>query len=167
MPGGQTRLLSPGVVGTNFNGSLNFAANTLSAGDIIRVFAWGTWANPGNNAAGTAQLQLYFPSAALGAPIAQTNAFTIPGNTGTTEWFLLAQITVRIVGAAGTAYCDGTFQTNNGLTGPGPANLMIGAVAFGLGNTITTANALDLTATVTVFGGVILNQCSVEYLPTP
>lgn len=37
--GGETSLLNIGTAGTNFNGSVDFGANTLSKGDVIKIHA--------------------------------------------------------------------------------------------------------------------------------
>jgi hypothetical protein len=47
--GSETKELSPGAAGTNFNGSLSFAANSLHKGDVIRITAWGRFNNSNTN----------------------------------------------------------------------------------------------------------------------
>jgi hypothetical protein len=163
--GGETRLLGAGVVGTDFQGSLGFAANSLALGDIVRIFAGGTWANNNANNNGTGQLKLYLnPGAAFNNPIADTNTITnlvlYANNATPLEWIFSAELTIQSTGANGTGWCDSIlFNDARGW------QRMSGSGSFTIDT--TQANALDLTGTVTTQGAITLNQCSVEYLPHP
>jgi hypothetical protein len=72
--GGETRLLSAGTAGTDYNGGVSFAANTFSKGDIIRIIAWGKWTNTGTGVV-QGEVRLYFnPTGALAGAISDTGA---------------------------------------------------------------------------------------------
>jgi hypothetical protein len=172
--GGETLLLSPGVINVDFKGSLTFAANTLSVGDIIRVFAWGFWFNTSPvQAPCTCQVRLYFPSM-FSQLVADTGSRMIL-TTGrvAVEWSFFAQLTVVNFEEKPAVSSDARFLTFDPVTGA-PTTIMAGVLnpSFApfpivLGN----ANDLDLTGTIfpddVVNAGLLLNQCSVEYLPTP
>jgi hypothetical protein len=166
--GGETRLISPGTAGTNFNGSLSFGAKTLSLGDTIRIFAWGRTRNV-NMAAGSARVRLYFNGgspANLAGSIADTGAVAPPvviqGNL-TNEWNFFAQILIAEIGENGKGWCDSYVQNVENLSN---FNKMSGKAAqFTIDTTV--ANELELSALVANNGAFDLDQCTIELLPSP
>jgi hypothetical protein len=167
--GGQIRLLSPGTLATDFNGTLTFGAATLNIGDTIRIFAWGKTKNS-SGSPGNARLRLYFNSgspANLSGEIADSGTGAqinvIAGQTN--EYVFMAQILITATGDIdeGEAWCD-SYVLN--VENPTNLNKMMGkAGSFAIDTSV--ANQLELTVTVTTQGGFDLDQCTVEYLPTP
>lgn len=161
-------LLRPGVAGKQFNGDLDFGANSLKVGDTIRISAWGTFTGPATDRqAGRVQVRLYFPAVSLINRRADTGVIRLPSGIDV-EWHFLAQITIKETGKKGLCWCD-SYLHNVTQPGSGLAifNRMAGLGAFRIDTTV--ANSLDLTAEVTGVAPVsfILNQCSVELLPSP
>jgi hypothetical protein len=164
----ETRLLSPGALNTDFKGALNFAANTLVAGDVVRLFLGFTWTNNTGNF-GNLQARVYLgTSVAPAAPtglIADTGTLSLQNNNpGTQEFTILVEFTIRTTGNPGTGWCDafliGLFP-NRDSGYPWPC----GKLSFNLDT--TAANSLEVTGTVGANGSMALTQASVEYLPTP
>jgi len=62
---GETSILLPGTVGTDYNGNVLFVGNNLEVGQQIRVHAWGRLVNGSTTMGGVAQIRVYFNAAAL------------------------------------------------------------------------------------------------------
>src|SRR5262245_30633195 len=119
--GGETSLLT-GTVNTDYKGGLS--AIIANAGDVFKLHAWGTWANP-DNANGTGQIRLKFtPQMGSSILIADTTAniqLTMGGPSGNgnpNEWHFFAEITIRKQGdlTTGRGWCDSLFENVQGLT---------------------------------------------------
>ena len=94
--GPETKLLSPGTKGTDFNGSLEAsAAPGLNIGDVVRIHAWGAYNNP-DASNGSVRVRLYFnPGGALANPIADTVDSVLAANTPSAlEWHFFAEFTI-------------------------------------------------------------------------
>jgi hypothetical protein len=162
----ETAFLSAGVVNTDFKGGLTLAANSMTAGDIIRVNAWG-WTITGG-AGDFGQVRLYLNKGGTLGLVADSGGNSAVPGSPIYEWSFSALITIRLTGASGSGVCDAFFQTlQAGLT-PAPTNFNQNSGrqnAF----TINTTNAttIELTGTAISGGGLTLAQCSIEYLPSP
>jgi hypothetical protein len=161
----ETAMLSQGVLNTDYKGTLSFGAGTLVAGDVIRVTAGLTVVNnqpPGF--LGSCRLRLYL-NPAFNNPCADTGAFSINWNQNNPlEVIFAALITIRTTGASGTGYCDALLHVLPALGGT-PYFILSGSQSFAIST--VPANSIDPTAILGIFGAVTLQQCSVEYLPSP
>jgi hypothetical protein len=152
----ETRLLNQ--TGT-YNGSAQVLANTVSVGDIFRIIAWGT--ATGGGISPSMRLRFYFQPSPPGAPtLLDSGNQNLVGST--IEWRFEAMITILSTGANGTAWCDGWFSSGNATS-----NKFMGTNAsFALD---TTQNqTMELTATLPIStSSFAVEQCSIEYRPTP
>jgi len=157
--------LSAGTAGTNYKGGVSFAANSFTKGDIIRIITWGYYMNTGM-AVASGRVRLYFnPTGALIGPISDTGAVVglTPTAAGVTiEWRYIAYITIRTTGAGGTAWCETSLED---VANPANFDSMPGGGGFNIDT--TKANSLELTGDMPALCTFTLNQCSIEYLPTP
>lgn len=164
----EKRMLTNGTAGTDYKGALAFAANTLAAGDMIRVTAWGTWKNTDLTQSGTVRVRIYFNDsnpAALNSGLLNDTTSTLSISTSDdVEWFLQADITIRLLGDVPDLHCQGLIQN---VKDPNPTNF--NRMSAWLSSTIdaTDPNYVELTALVADKGEFRLRQCSIERFPNP
>ena len=132
------------------------------------MHAWGRY---NSTAAGQhVQFKLYFNPgnpANLMAPIADSDGILFVNAMQVAEWHFFAQITVQLGSGTGVMWCDALIENvDRPLVPIGVVNKMIGLLEnFLLNNQV--ANSLELTATTDPSVSLILDQCSIEYLPSP
>ncbi|MBI2807262.1 MAG: hypothetical protein HYX68_19950 [Planctomycetes bacterium] len=176
--GAEKRLLSSGTGDTDYKGSLQFAALTLAAGDIIRIHPWGRYENE-STSDGSGRFRLYFNNgnpATLANPIADSlanpaqpwppNPQVYVNGTITIEWHFLAYITIRSAGGT-DSWCDALVEwvDRPGTSNKTNCNKMMGLGSFDIDT--SQANSLELTAHPLTNGSIILDQCSIEWLGPP
>lgn len=138
-PGAWANASVPAAVGTSSTAEANFAvartipANTLKAGMLIRVEAWGVYTTPGT--AGTGRIKVKFGSTVL----CDTGAQTLTNSVTNRGWRVGALLAVRTVGATGTVECQGCFQPSTSATAIGGWDMENTATV-----TIDTTAAADL-----------------------
>ncbi len=157
----------------SISGSATFPANTLQAGGIIRLTAWGslrTTADPG-----TVQMTLKWGRGNV--LIGGTLAVRMPPNQGFMEWEFFAMITLRPPADAPQLVCEGFFYCPSISTN---TILPRGSIPIGIENpniagrlnqfawVRSVANELQLIGQLSVAAPnqiLVLEQCSIEYLP--
>jgi hypothetical protein len=157
--GGETALLSQM---NSFLGSLVINANSLSAGDVFIVNAWGYYRTGGSGGTVRARLTLT-PAGGATRVIADSQQQSLVASQSNAEWRFNCILTIRTINGTGTLWCDGSL-VSTGLTDPNSG--------AGLGSEITidtTVNqTFEMTAAVGTLGATFfLEQCSITYLATP
>lgn len=122
---------------TVFSSTVSLAANTLLAGDVVRVTAWGTNARA---AMETFLWDLSFGGTALAAPA----AIAAVG-----DWRFTADLTIRAVGAAGVGAASSSAQSHVGTAPTTDQNVNTANIDTTIANTLGVAVTMSAAATGT------------------
>jgi len=123
------------IVGTG-TGSLTIAANRLTAGKHLFIYAYGFIGAP-------AGPTLRIKAKLNGNIILDTGAATLSAITGTTQWQMSAFAGVRTTGAGGTGFAQGQFAYFT-LANSMVTNQMLNVATFAVDTTVT--QTLDISA---------------------
>lgn len=139
------------AVETAFDQKVTIPAGLLSVGAVLRIFAKARVAS--GNSTDTLTLKLK-----IGSQVLVTSAAVDVTDGGGDLGVLFAEVTIRTLGASGSAVAGGY----SGLGVPGTATLRVGGVAAAF--TLNTTTDLDVTATATWSVASTSNQVLLENL---